>query len=166
MKRLIVLLVLALSFTSCEKDELNNNEQNLTETEVLGTWELYRDENLQSVIDEWTGTEWTTKDEWYQNTRENSLIILEFKSDNTFVDRYADVEVANGTWSLLDDGRYSFEYTQEKNAINEQLTQSRYITIHCDNTYSMTIEGNDRAIYYYRKMNTTECTDLITYNVK
>lgn len=166
MKKLIVLLVLALSFTSCEKDELNDAELNLAETKVLGTWEMYRDENLESIIDEWTGTEWTTKDQWFQNTREDSDIILEFKADNTFVDRYADAEVANGTWGLLDDGRFYFDYIQNSGIKNEQLTQRRYITIYCDNTYSIEIENNDRAVYYYRKMNTTECSDLIEYNAE
>ncbi len=166
MKKLIVLLVLTLSFASCEKEELNNTEENLIEAKVLGTWELYRDENLESVIDEWTGTECTTKDEWYQNTRENSQIILEFKSDNTFVDRYADVEVANGSWGLLDDGRFYFDYIQNEAPINNKLTQRRYITIHCDNTHSVEIQDNKRAVYYYRKMGTTECSDLIEYHVE
>lgn len=165
MKKLIVLAILALSFTNCEKQELNDTEQNFIEAKVIGTWELYRDENLESVIDEWTGTAWTNKDEWYQNTRENSQIILEFKADNTFVDRYADVEVASGTWSILNDGRFYFDYLQNEESINNKLTQRRYITIHCDNTYSVEIENNDRAIYYYRKMGTAECSDLIEYNV-
>ncbi|WP_299123595.1 hypothetical protein [uncultured Winogradskyella sp.] len=165
MKKLALLLVMALAFMGCEKDELNENQENLAETEVLGTWELYRDENLESIPDEWTGTEWTTVDKWFQNTRENSEIILEFKEDNTFIDRYADVEVANGIWGLLNDGRIYFDYIQGETT-NEQLTQRRFLTIHCDNTYSIEIEGNDRAVYYYRKMGTTECADLINYNVE
>lgn len=116
------------------------------------------------MIDEWTGTEWTTVDQWFQNTREDSQIILEFKADGTFVDRYADVAFANGIWGELEDGRYYFDYIQDQN-INEQLTQRRFITFYCDNTHSMAIEGNDRAVYYYKIIGTTECSELINYNV-
>jgi hypothetical protein len=165
MKKLILLAVLAFAFTSCEKEDTTETKQETLETKVLGTWQLYRDENLLTIIDEWTGTEWTFKDQWFQNTREDSQIILEFRADNTFVDRYADVEVANGTWGLLNDDRIYFDYIQEDN-VNENLTQRRYLTTHCDNTYSIEVEGNDRAIYYYRKMGATECAELINYNVE
>lgn len=165
MKKLILLAVLALAFVSCEKDETSETQQETLEAKVIGTWELYRGENLESTIDQWTGTEWTYKDVWYQNTREDSQIILEFRAGNTFVDRYAEVEVANGTWGILNDGRIYFDYIQDEN-INENLTLRRYLTVHCDNTYSIEIEGNDRAIYYYRKMGTTECGNLINYNVE
>ena len=156
-----------ICFSSC-----STNDDSITETppqtvelkEVVGEWQMYRDENLESVIDEWTGTEWTTVDQWFANVREDSEIILEFREDGTFVDRYADVETANGVWEVIEEGRYSFNYIQNEN-INEVLTQRRYITVHCDNTYSLEIEGNNRAIYYYKKIDETECGDLIEYNV-
>lgn len=162
MRNLLLITALALTFMNCEKKELN--ETPLVEAKVLGEWEMYRDENLVAMLDEWTGTEWTFVDQWFQNTREDSQIILEFKADGTFVDRYADVAFANGVWGELEDGRYYFDYIQDQN-INEQLTQRRYIMFYCDNTYSIEIEGNDRAVYYYREIGTTECSDLITYNV-
>ena len=72
--------------------------------------------------------------------------------------------VANGVWGVLEDGRYYFDYIQDE-SINEQLTQRRYITFYCDNSYSIDIEGNDRAVFYYRMIGTTECSALINYNV-
>lgn len=162
MKKLFLLAVLTLTFLSCEKDELNVTPE--AEAKVIGEWELYRDESLVEMIDEWTGTEWTTVDQWFQNTREDSQIILEFKEDGTFIDRYADVAVANGVWGVLEDGRYYFDYIQDE-GINEQLTQRRYITFYCDNSYSIDIEGNDRAVFYYRMIGTTECSALINYKV-
>ena len=165
MKKLALVLVLAVSFMSCEKDEYNETEQETLEAKVLVTWELYRDENLESIIDQWTGTEWTYVDQWFQNTREDSGIILEFRDDNTFSSLYVDVEIASGTWALLEDGSFYFDYIQE-DTINDALTQRRYLTMHCDNTYSITIEGNDRSVYYYRIIGTTECSELITYNVE
>lgn len=162
MKKLFLLAVLTLTFLSCEKDELNVTTE--AEAKVIGEWELYRDESLVEMIDEWTGTEWTRVDQWFQNTREDSQIILEFKEDGTFIDRYADVAVANGVWGVLEDGRYYFDYIQDE-GINEQLTQRRYITFYCDNSYSIDIEGNDRAVFYYRMIGTTECSALINYKV-
>ncbi|WP_034058495.1 hypothetical protein [Lacinutrix jangbogonensis] len=171
MKKLLCIAVLAMAFMNCEKDDDNQEQQVVQQEEIvpaklLGTWEMYRDENLESIIDEWTGTEWTYVDQWFQNTREDSGIILEFREDGTFISRYVDVEVANGVWTALDDGRYYFEYLQEDGSINDALTERRYVTIHCDNTYSIGIEGNDRRIEYYRIMDTLECGDLITYNVE
>lgn len=165
MKKLVLALALALSFVSCQKDENTPTEQEILEAKVLGTWEMYRDEHKESVIDQWTGTEWTYVDQWFQTTREDSGIILEFSEDNTFKDLYVDVEVANGTWGLTNDGRIYFDYIQGEN-INENLTQRRYLTLHCDNTYSIEVEGNDRAVYYYRKIGTVECSDVINYNVE
>ena len=162
MKKLFLLAVLTLTFLSCEKDELNVTTK--AEAKVIGEWELYRDESLVEMIDEWTGTEWTTVDQWFQNTREDSQIILEFKEDGTFIDRYADVAVANGVWGVLEDGRYYFDYIQDE-SINEQLNQRRHISFYCDNSYSIDIEGNDRAVFYYRMIGTTECSALINYNV-
>ncbi len=164
MRNVLLLAILALTFMSCEKDELNETPPAAVSAQVLGEWELYRDENLESIIDQWTGTEWTYIDQWFQNTREDSQIILEFKDDGTFIGRYADVPTSNGVWGELGDDRYYFDYIQEDN-INEQLIQRRYITFYCDNTYSIDIEGNDRAVYYYRVIGTTECSDLINYKV-
>ena len=166
MKKLLLLTVLAIAFISCDKEELNEIQEPTVEARVVGTWQMYRDENLESIIDEWTGTEWTYVDQWFQNTREDSEIILEFRADGTFLDRYADVEVANGVWGLLSDGRYYFDYIQDGDNSNEALTQRRYITVYCDNTYALDIEGNDRRVEYYKIIDTVECGELITYNVE
>ena len=113
MKKLLLLFILTLTFVSCEKGELNEEKLDNVSTKVIG---------------EWTGTEWTYIDQWFQNTRDNSEIILEFKEDGTFVDRYANVPIANGVWGKLEDGRYYFDYVQEENNTNGELTQRRFIT--------------------------------------
>lgn len=169
MKKLLCIAVLVMAFLSCEKDDDNQvqvQQEEMAPAKVLGTWEMYRDENLESIIDQWTGTEWTYVDQWFQNTREDSEIILEFKEDGTFLDRYADVVTANGIWAALEDGRYYFEYIQDGDIINEALEGRRYLTIHCNNTYSIEIEGNSRRVEYYRIIDTVECGDLIDYNVE
>ena len=165
MKKLLLLTVLTLSFWSCENDQVNDSEPTNANAKVLGEWELYRDENLESIIDQWTGTEWTYVDQWFQNTRENSQIILEFKEDGTFVDRYADVPIAAGIWEKIDDTHFYFDYNTDDININDTFANRRHITFYCDNTYSIEIEGNDRVIYYYRIIGTTECSELINYNV-
>lgn len=166
MKKLLLLTVLASAFFSCDKEEINEIEEPTVEARVVGTWQLYKDENLESVIDEWTGTEWTYVDQWFQNTREDSEIILEFREDGTFVDRYADVETANGVWGVLNDGRYYFDCVQDDENLNEALTPRRYITVYCDNTYALDIEDNDRRVEYYKIIDTVECGELITYNAE
>ena len=51
MKKLLLLAVFTLSFISCEQNE--TLEQELPK--VLGEWQMYSDEKLESVIDQWTG---------------------------------------------------------------------------------------------------------------
>ena len=94
MKKLVLLIVLTFVFTSCEENETIEVEP----AKAIGEWQMYRNENLESIIDQWTGTEWTYVDKWFRTIRNNSQIILEFKEDGTFIDFYADVPVANGTW--------------------------------------------------------------------
>ncbi|MFK7834527.1 MAG: hypothetical protein AB8B52_14740 [Winogradskyella sp.] len=163
---LIIVALVALSFTNCEKDDLDQQQPEAEAKAVVGTWQLYKDEQLESIIDEWTGTEWTYVDQWFQNTREDSVIILDFNDDGTFVDRYADVVTAAGTWGVLDDGRYYFDFNQDNIDTNENFAGRRYITVHCENTFSQVTEGNDRSINYYKKMDTTECADQINYMVQ
>jgi len=165
MKNLLLLALLAISFTSCEKDSIDEPEQEVAAA-VLGEWQLYRDENLESVIDKWTGTDWTYVDKWFQNTREDSIIILEFRADGTFVNRYGDVETASGIWELSDDGAYFLNYDEDDISKNKAFAGKRVLSIFCDNTFSVKIEGNDRAIDYYKLIGTTECSELIEYNVE
>ena len=49
MKNLIVLILLATAFFSCESDD-SNVIQETEIAQVIGNWELYRDENLEAVI--------------------------------------------------------------------------------------------------------------------
>ena len=160
MKKLLLLAVFTLSFISCEQNE--TLEQELPK--VLGEWQMYSDEKLESVIDQWTGTEWTYVDKWFQNIRENSEIILEFKEDGTFISRYADVTTGNGLWRKIDNNLYSFDYIVEEGNANNPDSLTNYITFYCDNTYSVSVDGDDTAIYYYKTIGATECSELITYN--
>lgn len=165
MKNLLLLAVLAFTFLSCEKDDNNEPETATIEAKVLGEWQMYRDENLESIINQQTGTEWTYIDQWFQNTRQDSEIILQFNADGTFIDRYADVPVANGIWTKIDDDNYYFDYIQNDNNTNESLSARRLITFYCDNTYTIKVEGNESAVYYYKTIGTTECSSLLSYYV-
>jgi hypothetical protein len=161
MKKLLLLAVLTLTFISCEESEL----EEVQPAQVVGEWQMYRNEKLESIIDQWTGSEWTYVDKWFKTTRDNSPLILEFKEDGTFVDRYADITTGKGVWGKIAENSYYFEYIQDGTTVNEQLTQKRYITFYCDNTYTVEIKGDERVVYYYKETGNTACSDLITYKV-
>lgn len=156
----VIVLLSFINFSSCGSNDVNENQEII---EVLGEWEMYRNENLESIIDKWTGTTWTLKDVWYANRREDSRIFLQFNEDGTFVDRYADVQVANGYWVKLKEGLYYFDYIGHN--LNEVLTQRRFLNLICENTFTIEYDGNERRIDYYRKVGTSECSDLITYKL-
>ena len=59
MRNLLLLTVVALTFLSCEEN------QEVAPAQVLGEWQMYRNENLESTLDQWTGTEWTYVDKWF-----------------------------------------------------------------------------------------------------
>ena len=162
MKKLIGLFVIATAFFSCDKNDKTEIQPEVV-AKIIGHSELYRDENLESVIDQWTGTEWTYINQWFQNTREDSRINLEFKADGTFIDRYAEVEIASGVWVKIDNTHFYFDYNIPVNNTNEFFTHRYFITVYCDNTYSIKAEGNENTINYYRKLSTTECSDVIEY---
>lgn len=155
------LFAMLFSFTSCDKD---NQEEEAAA--IVAEWQLYRSENLESIIDEWTGTEWTYVDKWFASNWADSGSILGFNSDGTFDEYYEDVPVFKGTWETKEDGIYYFTYTVEDGGVNEQLLGRRVLTKLCDNTISIEKEGNDRSIDYYRQRATIECSDLITYKVQ
>ena len=71
MRKLLLLAVLTFTFISCEKNDVVDIPD-----KVLGEWQMYRNENLESVLDQWTGTEWTRKDEWFKTIRNDSEIIF------------------------------------------------------------------------------------------
>ena len=96
---------------------------------------------------------------------QNSEIILEFKEDGTFINRYADVTTGNGLWRKIDNNLYSFDYIVEDGNANNPDSLTNYITFYCDNTYSVSVDGDDTAIYYYKTIGAAECSELITYNV-
>ncbi len=164
MKNIIwfALVAFALTTVSCENEEV---QEELVSTKLIGEWQMYRNEDLEAIIDQFTGTEWTTKDKWFRTIRNDSQIIIEFKADGTFVTRYASVETGNGVWGELEDGRYYFEHAAGVNNERDGLHLKRYITFYCDNTYSVEIGENKRAISYYKIIGTTECAADITYKV-
>jgi hypothetical protein len=86
--------------------------------------------------------------------------------EGTFDDLYANVVVNGGTWVKLVEGSYYFDSVAEGNDLDAAFTQRRYLKILCDNTFSVEYEGDKRRIDYYRKSNTTECFELINYNVE
>ncbi len=136
--------------TSCDPEpEIN---------EIVGEWELYRNEVLEEVLVEWDvdNETWITADQWFQNTFDWQ-VFLTFEEDGTFETFYADVPTGGGTWEKLDDTSYHLEYADGRKFD---------ITLWCENSHAQQEEGNDRRIEYYRKRNTTECTDLIDYYVE
>lgn len=108
MKKLLYIAVLVFIFTSSKKEDVSKLQQETTPTEVVETWQIYREENLESVIDQWTGTKWTFINKWFWNIREDSEIILKLRADNTFIDRYADVGTTNGTWVTIGKCKFLF----------------------------------------------------------
>lgn len=165
MKNLLVVLVCIATLTSCEKNNLNDDQDNTVEPKIIGTWEVYRSENLETQIDQWTGTEWTTIEVWYNTTSPNSTsITLEFKDDGTFTSFYAGVEDSNGTWETISDQAFSYQHIQGE-VSNDALQQARNVIFYCDNTFTVKAQGNERNITYMRAVATEECADSITYNV-
>ena len=154
-----------ISFMSCNNDD-DTADSPEEVNQVIGDWQMYRSENLESTLDEWTGTEWTYVDQWYKNVWDDSEILITFNADGTFTEFYATVETAYGTWEKIEDGRYLYYYTIDADNTNDAFVGTRFITVYCDNTYSVTKDNDDRSISYYRTRSTTECSSMITYNVE
>lgn len=156
---------LVISFLSCEKEKLNTVKQETATAEVIGIWKLYRHENRKSVINQWTEIKWTTNDEWFQNTKQDSEISIEFKENGTFRELNFDVETAVGVWGIRENGSYYFDYIIGDGNTNKQLTKRHYINIHYDNTFSVEVEGDDRNISHYKKIESTIYSELTTHNM-
>lgn len=163
MKKITFLLFLTISFISCEENETIDIEPETVK--VIGEWQLYRSEKLESIIDQWTGTEWTYVDKWFKTVRQDSPIILEFKEDGTFLERYADVVVAEGTWLKINTNSYSFEYAEASKIANSNLPEKCNVTFYCENTFSFKNEGDHKSVFYYKTLNDIECASSITYYV-
>lgn len=156
-----MLTFLTFSFISCEKSQLVTEQP----AKVIGEWEMYTNEKLESTLDQWTGTEWTLIDKWFKFVRANPVMVLEFKEDGTFEDRYAGIITGRGLWKKTDNNHYSFEYIQDPNKINSRVQQKRHITFYCDTTYSVQVEEDHSAIYYYKEIGNTECSQSVPYKV-
>ena len=70
-----VLVLVLISFTSCSSDD-DTTDNSAEVNQVVGEWQMYRTENLEAVIDQWTGTEWTYVDQWFKNVWEDSEILI------------------------------------------------------------------------------------------
>jgi hypothetical protein len=161
MKKILLLTLFTVSFFSCTENEILET----LPAQILGEWEMYRNEKQESVIDQWTETEWTYKNQWFKTIRNSSKIILAFNEDGTFENRYADVVIANGTWEKIAENQYSFVYTQDAATKNDAFKETRFVTFYCDKTYSVTTEGDTNTINYFQQMGTTACSSLIKYKV-
>ena len=153
-----LLLVFLFNLTSCTK-----NDDFVVENEIVGHWQMYKTESLQSVIDQWTGTTFTRKDKWFSNNHQDSRLFIEFHEDGTFTEFYANTPVFEGVWGKKDN-MYFYKYKNEDN--NEHLEKTRYVKIYCNNTFSSKKESDQRGFNYFRKKETTECSDKIDYKVK
>ncbi|MFC6268066.1 hypothetical protein [Frigoriflavimonas asaccharolytica] len=167
MKKVFLLLLAAITIISCRtEDSIAEPEVQQVEAaaKVIGEWQNYRDEKEETVLDQWTGSAWTTKQEWYKTLRPNSQIILEFAADGTFKDKYGTVVTSTGVWAKLANGSYTFNYVQGANP-NPALNGTRIMKFYCDNTYSVKVEGNEKSILYYKKIAETECGATVPYKV-
>ena len=81
---------------------------------LVGTWELYRTEALESIIDEWTGTEWTTKDKWFTNNPTDAGIHRTFKNDGTLEAKYVDVVFNSGKWTRIEENKFMIAFDAKK----------------------------------------------------
>jgi len=158
--QIIGLLFLAsFQLTSCDNTVV---EEPAVLQEIVGDWEMYRFERLEQLPDKWTGTTWTYKDKWY-SYRHNGNSKISFLEDGTFLSFYATTKIGNGVWETVAPGIYSITYSENHTGNNAGLTAT--VSLSCENSYSSTLDGNDRLVEYMRKLDTVECTDDITYNV-
>jgi len=135
---------------------------------IVGEWQLYRSETVETVLLEWdvdNGT-WITGEEWQAITWDDLPSFHVFHEDGTFDFLYADVLVYNGIWGQSEDGRYYIEYIFEEGIENNNLPGTIYMDLLCENTHSQEIGGENPRIEYHRKRNTTECADMIDYNAE
>ncbi len=153
-----LLLVFLFNLTSCTK-----NDDFIVDNEIVGHWQMYKTEALTSVIDQWTGTTFTRKDKWFSNNHNDSRIFIEFYEDGTFTEFYAATPVFEGVWGKKLNV-YFYKYKNDDN--NQHLVKTRFIKIYCNNSYSIKSEGDERNISYYRKKETTECSNRIDYKVQ
>ncbi|MDG1039282.1 MAG: hypothetical protein P8H13_09665 [Polaribacter sp.] len=153
-----LLIVFLINLTSCTK-----NDEFVIDNEIIGHWQMYKTEVLESVIDQWTGTTFTRKDKWFSNNHNDSRIFIEFYDDGTFTEFYAETPVFKGVWGKKLN-IYFYKYKQDNN--NEHLVKTRFIEIYCNNSFSIKSEGDARNINYFRKKETTECNDKINYKVQ
>ena len=166
MKYLFLFALLVSSYIGCDADE--NDEADKYDEEIapiIGTWELYLEEHLKTSTGVQTGMKSATVNRWYQSTGNDSKISLEFKDNGTFIERHANMDVADGFWGITDEGTYYFEYIlKEENKVAVQKGR-RLLSMYCPNTSAIENEKNNRAIFYYRLIGTSECADVIDYHV-
>ena len=173
MKNTVLLILLAITFTSCE-EESKPLPKELTKIE--GAWENYRVEKHELVgVDFSNGTAIFEK-QWFDQTSQFSTRnTLEFNEDYTFTNLYAGVNTGhNGMWSKINDRTFSLTFNNPLNTWSE-LTDTYIVNFYCDNTMSIEYlvappAGNHgfENFYikvYFRTPETSECSEQIDYYV-
>lgn len=143
----MILLCLFASIYSCSKESTFIPEPEISTNKLIGKWEMYRIEVLETIIDEWTGTEWTTKDMWFTYKRTDACIIMDFKENGTVDAKYVDVLFNSGRWVRIEENRFriAFDPTNSLTAESDNERKST-ATFYCDNTISIISESNPKNI--------------------
>ena len=88
MKKLLLLVIMAVAFMSCEKDNLN--ETPLPEARIIGEWETFKVEKQELILDFNTDGSLNQSMQWYDQTSQFSTeSTLAFNEDYSFNDYYA-----------------------------------------------------------------------------
>jgi hypothetical protein len=180
MRKLILLVIMAVAFMSCEKDDLNETPVAEVEvqTRIIGEWEMFKREKQDIYLVEITpDLEGIWEMHWIDLTSSQATeSTLEFNEDYSFSDFYAAVLVSDGIWNKIDDDTYSFTFNDPLGNWSE-YSDTYLVNFYCDNTMSIQflipppVGDNDfqdidfYSIQYYRTPGTEECADLIEYQV-
>jgi hypothetical protein len=172
---LLLLLIMAVAFMSCEKDDLN--ETPVLEARIIGEWETFKVEKQELILDFNTDGSLNQSMQWYDQTSQFSTeSTLEFNEDYFFNDFYAGVLVGEGIWNEINEDMLSFTFNNPLNNWSD-LANTYTVNFYCDNTISIQYlipppAGNHEfqdsdwyVIQYYRTPGTSECDDLIQYQV-
>lgn len=74
---ILILTSMVCTFSCVRHEDDIHKETN----EVLGDWQLYKSEKLESIVDQWTGTEWIYVDKWFANNWEDGANIIKFQEE-------------------------------------------------------------------------------------
>ena len=146
---------------------------------ITGEWEMFKREKQDIYIAEITpDLEFIYDMHWIDVTSAFATeSTLEFNEDYSFSDFYADVLVAEGIWNVSDDEMFSFTFNDDSSNGWSDLQDTYTVNFYCDNTMSIQYlvpppagdndfqDSDFYVIQYYRTPGTSECEDLIEYQV-